>query len=100
MQVWQALPADMSEYVRAEVGFFDAVTEVSGSLYPVPKDQRRAAAVEYIRKVHLGQICRTTACPDICRPPDKAVMLMAFQGCNLSCLSTSSRVERPGGFAR
>ena len=37
--------------VQAELDFFDAVTEVSGRLYPVPKDQRKGAAVDFLRKL-------------------------------------------------
>ncbi len=49
-QVWAELaPAD-TEFLRAELGYFGAVTGVSGALYPVPKDQRRAAAGELVRK--------------------------------------------------
>jgi len=49
-QVWAELaPAD-AEFLRAELGYFGAVTGVSGALYPVPKDQRRAAAGELVRK--------------------------------------------------
>ena len=37
--------------LQAELDFFDQVTEVSGQLYPVPKDQRKGAAVDFLRKL-------------------------------------------------
>ncbi len=37
--------------LQAELDFFDEVTEVSGRLYPVPKDQRKGAAVDLLRQL-------------------------------------------------
>jgi hypothetical protein len=40
-------------HAQAEKEFFDRVTDVSGILYPVPKDERKAAAVEYLKTVEV-----------------------------------------------
>jgi len=37
--------------LQAELDFFDDVTDVSGQLYKVPKDQRKGAAVDILRKL-------------------------------------------------
>ena len=37
--------------LQAELDFFDEVTDVSGRLYPVPKDQRKGAAVDILRQL-------------------------------------------------
>ena len=49
-QVWAELAPGEADFLRAELGFFSAVTAVSGALYPVPKDQRRVAAADLVRK--------------------------------------------------
>ena len=49
--VWQAMPDEKLETLRAEVAFFDAVTGVSGRLYPVAKEERKNAAVQFVREV-------------------------------------------------
>ena len=45
------MPADGLEFLKAELDFFDTVTNISGALYPVPKDERKGAAVERARQV-------------------------------------------------
>ena len=45
------MPAEKLERLRAEVAFFDAVTGVSGRLYPVPKEERKNEAVRFVREV-------------------------------------------------
>lgn len=45
------LHGPVRERLDAELAFFDAVTAVSGKLYPVPKDERKAAAVAFLRDV-------------------------------------------------
>ncbi|KAL4857248.1 Phosphatidylinositol 4-kinase alpha 1 [Chlorella vulgaris] len=49
------LHGDVQERLEAELSFFNAVTEVSGKLYPVPKasDERKAAAVRFLHQVAL-----------------------------------------------
>lgn len=49
--VWQAMPAEKLERLMAEVAFFDAVTGVSGRLYPVAKEERKNAAVQFVKEV-------------------------------------------------
>ena len=48
--MWAELAPGEADFLRAELGFFSAVTSVSGALYPVPKDQRRVAAADLVRK--------------------------------------------------
>ncbi len=50
-QVMQQLPEEVLDFLSAELSFFDAVTEISGALYPVPKDERKAGAVRLAREV-------------------------------------------------
>ena len=50
-QAWKSLSPAKMEFLKAELDFFDQVTNVSGKLYPVPKDERKAAAVDIVRKV-------------------------------------------------
>ena len=48
--MWAELAPGEADFLHAELDFFGAVTGVSGALYPVPKDQRRVAAAELVRK--------------------------------------------------
>ena len=48
--MWSSLPPATLEHLKAELDFFDKVTNVSGQLYPVPKDERKAAAVRLVRQ--------------------------------------------------
>ncbi|EFN54838.1 hypothetical protein CHLNCDRAFT_134867 [Chlorella variabilis] len=41
------------ERLDAELAFFDEVTAVSGKLYPVPKDERKAAAVKFLEGIEV-----------------------------------------------
>ena len=50
LQVWSSLPPATLEHLKAELDFFDKVTNVSGQLYPVPKDERKAGAVRLVRQ--------------------------------------------------
>ena len=45
------MPGEVLEFLSAELSFFDAVTEISGALYSVPKDERKAGAVRLAREV-------------------------------------------------
>ena len=45
------MPLDKRDFVRTEIDFFAAVTDVSGKLYAVPKDERKAAAMKLVREV-------------------------------------------------
>ena len=47
------MPADKLAHLRAELAYFDAVTSVSGALYPVPKDERKNEAVRLVRAIDL-----------------------------------------------
>ena len=51
LQVFEQMPEDALAFLEAELSFFDAVTDISGSLYPVPKDERKAGAVRLAREV-------------------------------------------------
>ena len=50
-QVMQQMPPEVLEFLTAELGFFDKVTDISGALYSVPKDERKAGAVKLAREV-------------------------------------------------
>ncbi|KAK9812698.1 hypothetical protein WJX72_002251 [[Myrmecia] bisecta] len=52
-KVWRCLPPDKTLYLRAELAFFDEVTSVSGQLFPVPKDERKAAAMKIVKRLKL-----------------------------------------------
>lgn len=52
--MWSQLPADMVQFLKAEIDFFDEVTNISGQLYSVPKAERKAAAVRLAREVCRG----------------------------------------------
>ena len=54
------MPADKQDYVRAELDFFEAVTSVSGKLYAVPKDERKAAAVSIVKQVRQASSCASS----------------------------------------
>lgn len=54
------MPEDVLRFLEAELAFFDSVTDISGSLYPVPKDERKAGAVKLAREVRRtvnSQLC-------------------------------------------
>ncbi len=50
-QVMQQMPPEVLEFLTAELSFFDKVTDISGALYSVPKDERKAGAVKLAREV-------------------------------------------------
>lgn len=47
------MPPDKLAHLRAELAYFDAVTAVSGALYPVPRDERKNEAVRLVRAIDL-----------------------------------------------
>ena len=57
--------------VQAELDFFDEVTEVSGQLYPVPKDQRKAATVAALRELSVPR-------PDLYMPANPDLRLLSI----------------------
>jgi len=50
-----SLKGQVREHLDAESKFFDEVTEVSGKLYPVPKDERKAAAVDFLSGIAVSR---------------------------------------------
>jgi phosphatidylinositol 4-kinase len=50
-----SLKGQVREHLDAESRFFDDVTEVSGKLYPIPKDDRKAAAVEFLSAIAVSR---------------------------------------------
>ena len=50
-----SLKGEVREHLDAESKFFDEVTEVSGKLYPVPKDERKAAAVDFLSEITVSR---------------------------------------------
>lgn len=47
----ESLSGRIREHLDAESDFFDEVTAVSGKLYPVSKDDRKAAAVNFLKEI-------------------------------------------------
>ena len=47
-ELWASLGSEQVAFLQAEMSFFDAVTAVSGKLYPVAKENRRAKAAEFL----------------------------------------------------
>lgn len=47
------LHGPVMERLQAELNFFNEVTEVSGKLYPVPKDERKAEAVKLLKDIRV-----------------------------------------------
>lgn len=52
-EVWEHLPNDRELFLKAEQAFFDEVTQVSGKLFPFPKDERKAQAVKILKGIHV-----------------------------------------------
>lgn len=54
-RVKQRLMSDLHgpirELLMAEIEYFEAVTDVSGKLYPVPKEERKSAAVRFVEEI-------------------------------------------------
>lgn len=50
-QVFDQMPEELLRFLEDELAFFDKVTDISGSLYSVPKDERKAGAVKLARQV-------------------------------------------------
>lgn len=48
-----SLHGDVKNHLDAESAFFDEVTAVSGKLYPVPKEERKVAAVKFLESVKV-----------------------------------------------
>ena len=59
-QVFEQMPEDVLAFLEAELAFFDSVTGISGLLYSVPKDERKAGAVKLAREVRCRAISNTT----------------------------------------
>lgn len=53
LQVWEHLPDDREAFLKAEQAFFDEVTQVSGKLFPFPKDERKAQAVKILQGIQV-----------------------------------------------
>lgn len=53
LKVWKAMAPEVLEHLKAELHFFSELTDVSGKLYPVPKDERKAGAVQLVQKVSV-----------------------------------------------
>lgn len=73
LQVWEHLPNDRELFLKAEQAFFDEVTQVSGKLFPFPKDERKAQAVKILKGIHVPRkvpatrlTCRTVS-PMLCQ---------------------------------
>jgi len=49
----ESLRGHIKVHLDAESDFFDDVTAVSGKLYPIPKDERKAAAVGFLSQIRV-----------------------------------------------
>lgn len=54
-QVFEQLLPEGLAFLTAELDFFDAVTAISGKLYAVPKDERKAGAVALAKQVRASR---------------------------------------------
>lgn len=52
-RLWDNLHGPIRDHLDAQLKFFDEVTSVSGKLYPVPKEERKGAAVEFLSRIKL-----------------------------------------------
>ena len=68
-RVWSAMPPDKLARLAAELEYFDAVTAVSGALYPVPKDERKNEAVRLVRGIDVPR-------PDLYLPTDPGARVL------------------------
>ena len=55
-QVMEQMPNEALEFLKAELDFFDRVTDISGELYPVPKDERKTGAVALAKQVRKAEL--------------------------------------------
>ena len=49
----ESLHGDVKNHLDAESEFFDSVTAVSGKLYPISKEERKAAAIDFLREIEV-----------------------------------------------
>lgn len=69
---WQLLRGPVREHLTAELNFFHDVTEVSGKLYPIPKEERKAAAVRLMKDVTLPR-------DDLFMPTDSTAVITGIK---------------------
>lgn len=63
-KVWADMSPGRLEQLKAELAYFDDLTSVSGKLYSVPKDERKASAVGLVERV--GSLaCRARYLPPV-----------------------------------
>jgi phosphatidylinositol 4-kinase len=51
LRLWETLHGPVREQLDAQLKFFSDVTDISGKLYPIPKEERKSAAVKFVREV-------------------------------------------------
>jgi hypothetical protein len=51
--VLESLSGTVSELLHAQLSYFDAVTDISGKLYPIAKEERRSAAVKFVEEISI-----------------------------------------------
>lgn len=56
-QVFDQMPEELLRFLEDELAYFDKVTDISGLLYSVPKDERKAGAVKLARQVGTSSYC-------------------------------------------
>jgi phosphatidylinositol 4-kinase len=100
----QSLKGQVREHLDAESRFFDEVTEVSGKLYPIPKDERKAAAVEFLSEIAITRddlfmpFCQDTIIKSV-KPETAAPMQSAAKCPILVAFDVEDRRRCTGGRA-
>eukprot|EP00884_Botryococcus_braunii_P016006 jgi/Botrbrau1/3089/Bobra.0070s0075.1 len=90
-QVWQVLAEDKMARLKAELDFFDSVTSISGKLYPVPRDERKAAAVRLASQLEVER-------EDLYLPTNPQSRLVAVVGDSATPMQSAAKVPILVGF--
>ena len=53
VRLWETLQGPVREQLDGQLAYFSSVTEISGKLYPVPKEERKSAAVKFVAELSL-----------------------------------------------
>lgn len=100
----ESLKGQVRDHLDAESRFFDEVTEVSGKLYPIPKDERKAAAVEFLSEIAVSRddlfmpFCQDTIIKSV-KPETAAPMQSAAKCPILVAFDVEDRRRRVAGGA-
>uniref|UniRef100_A0A1D2ACF6 1-phosphatidylinositol 4-kinase n=2 Tax=Auxenochlorella protothecoides TaxID=3075 RepID=A0A1D2ACF6_AUXPR len=103
-RLMSGLPEDVANLLKDELAYFDDITEVSGKLYPVHKDKRKSAAVEFLKAVELprGDLFLPTNpdCTVLAHIPESAAPMQSAAKCPiLVAFKVHVRQDVHPGFA-